>query len=373
MNLPTLYKQNSNGSFQEWTISVDEIPEGGLIVTRYGQVDGRLQTAEDVVREGKNIGRSNETTAFEQAQAEAQAKWEGKLKKGYVKDMADAAEGKTDAIIAGGVSPMLAHSFDKFPHKVAYPAFIQPKLDGHRCIAVIQDGKCTLWSRTRKRITGVPHIERELEARFPDETLVLDGELYNHDYREKFEELTSFIRQQTPKPGHEVVQYWVYDIISDQPQTQRLRRIAFLGQNFITKSVIPVPTESVEDQDELVSVFGAYLEAGFEGMMVRNAQARYKNSRSHDLLKVKIMQDAEFELVRIEEGRGKMQGKAIFTCVNENGQEFRCKMVGALESLEQYVNEPEKWIGKLVTVKYQNLSADGIPRFPVALRFREDV
>jgi ATP-dependent DNA ligase len=134
-----------------------------------------------------------------------------------------------------------------------------------------------------------------------------------------------------------------------------------------------VPTETVETQDELTNVFGAYIGHGFEGMMVRNAQARYKNSRSHDLLKVKIMQDAEFELVRIEEGRGKMAGKAIFTCVTEDGKEFRCKLVGALDSLKQYVDEPEKWLGKPVTVKYQNLSADGIPRFPIALRFREDV
>lgn len=368
---PTLFKQNSNGSYQEWTISVHEIPEGGLILTRYGQVDGQIQQAEDVVREGKNIGRANETTAYEQAESEAQSKWEGKLKKGYVQSLEDAQEGKTDAIIEGGVSPMLAHPFEKFPHKVAYPAFIQPKLDGHRCIAVIQNGEATLWSRTRKRITGVPHIERELAARFPNETLVLDGELYNHDYRENFEELTSFIRSATPKPGHEVVQYWVYDIVNDKPQSSRLRQLQFLGDRF--EKIVIVPTETVENQDELTSVFGAYLENGFEGMMVRNASARYKNSRSHDLLKVKVMQDAEFELVKIEEGRGKMAGKAIFTCLTEDGKEFRCKLVGALDSLTQYVDEPEKWIGKLVTVKYQNLSADGIPRFPVALRFREDV
>lgn len=369
---PTLYKRNSNGSLQQWTIFVGTDTFGyGWLITDYGQVDGSLQRAEDCITEGKNVGKANETTPLEQAFAEAQAKWEGKLKKGYVQSLDDAQEGKTDAIIAGGVNPMLAHPFEKFPHKVAYPAFIQPKLDGHRCIAVIQNGECKLWSRTRKLITGVPHIARMLEARFPGETLVLDGELYNHDYREKFEELSSFIRSQTPKPGHEIVQYWVYDIINDKPQESRLRQLSMIG--IVGEKIIPVPTEKVENQDELTGVFPAYLEHGYEGMMVRNAQARYKGSRSHDLLKVKVMQDAEFELVRIESGRGKMEGKAIFTVVTETGQEFRCKLVGALDSLTQYVDEPEKWIGKLVTVKYQNLSADGIPRFPIALRFREDV
>lgn len=371
MKFPTLYKRNSNGSSQEWTIEVTPANGFGRIITVYGQVGGSLQIAEDIVREGKNLGKANETTALRQAELEAQAKWEGKLKKGYVQSLEDAQEGKTDAIIEGGVTPMLAHGYEKFPHKVRYPALVQPKLDGHRCIAVVQGGKASLWSRTRKRITGVPHIERELETRFSNKDIVLDGELYNHDYRENFEELSSFIRQQTPKPGHEVVQYWVYDIVNDLSQSGRFAHLDSLGS--LGKSIITVPTETVEDQDELVALFGAYLDNGFEGMMVRNADAKYKNSRSHDLLKVKIMQDAEFELVKIEEGRGKMAGKAIFTCLTEDGQEFRCKLVGSLDSLSQYVQEPEKWLGKLVTVKYQNLSADGIPRFPVALRFREDL
>jgi DNA ligase OB-like domain len=77
--------------------------------------------------------------------------------------------------------------------------------------------------------------------------------------------------------------------------------------------------------------------------------------------------------VDIEEGRGKMAGKAVFHCEVAPGKTFKCKLVGRLDDLEQYLREPDKWLGKMVTVQYQNLSADGIPRFPVALRFREDV
>lgn len=81
-------------------------------------------------------------------------------------------------------------------------------------MAVIKDGKCTLWSRTKKPITGVPHTQKALERAYQERNFVLDGEIYRHDYRDRFEELTSSIRQETPKPGHKIVEYHVYDMPS---------------------------------------------------------------------------------------------------------------------------------------------------------------
>lgn len=370
---PTLYKRTSTGAIQQWSIFVGLDTLGyGWIVTDYGQRGGKIQRSEEVVTEGKNIGRANATTAVEQAQAEARSRWEGKLKKGYVQNVEDAEEGKTDAIIAGGVDPMLAHSYEKHGHKISFPAYVQPKLDGHRCIAVVQDGKASLWSRTRKRITGVPHIERELEAAFPQGSIVLDGELYNHAYREKFEQLTSLIRSQTPKPNHTEVQYWIYDIVSETA-SQDTRAAQLELMLHLTGSLVKVPTEQVDSEEEMIAVFGAYIENGFEGLMIRNARGRYKGSRSYDLQKVKVFADAEYELVRIEAGKGKMADKAVFVCVTETGEEFKCKLVGKLDDLKKYLDDPEPWIGRMVTVKYQNLSEKGVPRFGVAMRFREDV
>ena len=123
----------------------------------------------------------------------------------------------------------------------------------------------------------------------------------------------------------------------------------------------------------MVTIFGVYVENGFEGLMLRNKNGIYKHGRSYDLQKVKTFLDSEFPVVAIEEGRGKMAGKAMFVCDAGNGETFRVKMVGNLEALADYLVEPEKWIGKQLTVKYQGMSAYGQPRFPVALRFREDI
>lgn len=380
MTLPTIFKRNSDGSIGQWAIEVygaiDPVTgrEIGVLESCYGKVGGAQQIAKDLIREGKNIGRSNETSPMQQAVLDANSKFERKLKSGYCRTIEEAREGKTDAVIEGGVAPMLAQGYDKHAAKIRFPAFAQPKLDGHRCIAVVQDGKATLWSRTRKRITGVPHIARALESAFPSESVVLDGELYNHDYRDNFNALTSFIRSATPKPGHEVVQYWIYDTVDDWPFERRTASLATI-EDKLSDPLILLPTATVDDEESMIALFGEWLAMGFEGAMLRNANGRYKvGGRSYDLQKVKIMQDAEFELVAIEEGKGKMMGKAVFVCATETGATFKCKLVGALDSLAVYLQNPDDYLGKMVTVKFQNLHPEtGIPRFGVALRFREDV
>lgn len=366
---PTLYKITSTGATQQWTISV----EGSTIVKVFGQKDGKLQEARDTVSVGKNIGRANETTPEQQAVAEAQSQWEKKLKgKGYVQTLDAATAGAVDAdYVAGGIDPMLAQSFAKQGHKISYPAYTQPKLDGHRCIAIIKDGVATLWTRTRKPIMGVPHINAALKAaNLPD--CVLDGELYNHDYRDRFEELTSFIKRPVPKPGHEVVQYHVYDIVTDEIFYARMLSLRDLPVA-ARGPIVVVETRMVQDEDEAMMLFEYFTEKGYEGSMLRNAQSLYENKRSYGLQKVKEFLDTEYEIVEVTEGRGRMAGKAVFVCETDASETFRVKMKGSLDSLRQYVDDPSLAIGKRLTVQYQGLTADGIPRFPIGLRIQQSL
>jgi DNA ligase-1 len=369
-----LYKKTSTGAIQTWRIWAED----NTIVTEYGQLEGKKQQARDTITEGKNIGRSNETTPIQQAQAEAKAQWEQKVKKGYVDKLEDAQAGKVDTtVITGGVLPMLAHPYSKQGHKIKFPAYVQPKLDGHRCMALktASGGPWTLWSRTRKPITGVPHIIEALNDMDLPEHSILDGELYNHDYRDKFEELTSFIKRPEPKPGHEVVQYHIYDLAHDDvaPFSIRLKGIEDIPRRTKNPAIVVVDTCEAEDEDEMNALFAEFVSQGYEGAIVRNADGLYVNKRSYDLQKVKEFDDAEFEIIRVEEGRGKMAGKAVFICANKDGEEFKAKLVGKLDDLAKYVKEPKKYIGRQLTVQFQGYTNTNIPRFPVGLRFREDV
>lgn len=365
-----LFKKTSTGKIQYWKI----FSRMNEIVTQYGQVDGKEQETVDLVKEGKNEGRSNETTAEQQAYREAEARWTRQLKKGYVKTIEEAQAGKVDEIIEGGLVPMLAHKYSEQAKKIVYPAFASRKLDGHRCIGTIDDdGKAHLWSRTRKPITGLPHINKALEKLALDTGNIgpFDGELFNPAYNDNFEELTSFIRSEDPKPGHEVVQYWIYDLAIDAPFSERNRGLAAIPT---TQTLVPLMSGLVHDETEMLTLFSQYVEEGFEGLMLRNAASRYENKRSYGLQKVKSMLDSEYEVVGVEAGRGKMADKAIFVCKTAAGTEFRAKMKGSLDSLKKYLQDPSLVVGKMVTVQYFGISnASAVPRFPVALRIREDL
>lgn len=363
---PTLYKKASSGATVEWTISV----EGSTIVKRWGQTGGAIQETRDVIKEGKNVGKANATTAEEQAVAEATAQWVIKQKKDYIQDKAKA--GQASELIEGGVLPMLAKKYSDDGDKITFPCAVQSKLDGHRCLAVVDaKGKCTLWSRTRKAINSVPHIVKAIEN-LKVKNIVFDGELYNAEYKDKFEELTHFIRQSTVQPGHEVVHYHIYDIAD--PASPFLTRTLELDAYNLSIPLVKVETITANDEDELMLAFERFLAQGYEGAMARNFIGKYGiGKRSNDLQKIKQFSDSEYLCLDVEEGRGKLAGHAIFVCKTPEGELFRAKMMGSQSELKRYWDDPTLVVGKQVTIKYQGISSYGIPRFPVALRVREDI
>jgi len=107
--------------------------------------------------------------------------------------------------------------------------------------------------------------------------------------------------------------------------------------------------------------------------MIRNLDSPYVNKRSADLIKVKQMDDAEYEIVAVEEGRGRLTGRGIFVCATPGGDRFRCKLVGNLDNLVVFLERPQDYIGRMLTVKFQEITANGMPRFPVGMRLREDI
>lgn len=364
---PTLYKRTSTGAIQQWTISTD----GPVITKVYGQVGGALQTATDTIHEGKNLGRSNATTPTQQAEAEALSQWQRKREKHYQENVDLARLGTVDATaIQGGVLPMLAHPYSKQGHKVTFPALVQPKFDGHRLIAVVEDGEATLWSRTQKPITGLPHVVAAIEALgLPD--CVLDGEAYNHEYHDRFEDLTSFIRSATPKAGAEVVQYHVYDVV--RPEGFAARH-AWLTANVASGDTLRlVETVQVADENEMTEAFVQFLNERYEGLMIRTIAGKYEHKRSYGLQKVKTFDDAEFKITAVEEGRGRMTARAIFVCETATGESFRCKMAGSLDVLSDIFDDADEYVGQILTVKFQGLTDSGVPRFPIGLRLRQDL
>ena len=397
---PTLYKKSNTGKIQEWTIAVDNC----AIVITHGQKGGKLQVTEDTVKEGKNLGKANATTAQEQALSEAESKWTKQLKKGYNESLEAASKGETDAIIEGGIFPQLSinksHPKDPILAKyLKYPCIIQPKLDGACCIAHVKDGIASLWSRTRKPINCVPHIVEQLEARFPVGEIILHGELYEHDkYKDSFQDLMSVIRQDEPDSEglYKDIQLHVYDLPKlDVPGYKKVdynTRYEDRYQTYIdhlsdcaiwTPNLVPVKGYGCSNLEDVLRYYNLYLEDGYEGGMAKNTKAPYEaGKRSRNILKMKEFYDSEGIVTGFEEGR-RREANAVgsFLCrwKEDNLPEgankdvnFKVRMKCSLKQKQEFFKNFESYRDKALTFTYKRITPDGKPYIPVGKGFSPD-
>ena len=242
----TVYKLDSKGKLRYITI----YPEGSTIVQISGLVDG-LAVTNISQCEGKNIGKINATTPEEQAVVEAKAKIKEKLEEGYF-ETPEAA--RTEEY----VSPMLAKDFKKESHKVTFPCYVQPKLDGMRCLKK----QTVMTSRDNKLITTLPHIANEMLG-YAD---YFDGELYAHG--KTFQENMTLIKKYREGLSEEV-KYHVYDMV--------FPNLSFAERHTLLRALIEinkpenielVPTYLINNQEELDMYHAQFIEGGYEGTMV---------------------------------------------------------------------------------------------------------
>jgi DNA ligase-1 len=369
--LPTLYSRTSTGAIQQWQIVV----EGDKFYTIEGLKDGKMTTSLPTICEGKNIGKKNETLGNDQAIKEAKSKWKKKIDSGYHEDIKDIDEETF-------YEPMLAHKYGE--HEFSFPCVTQPKLDGMRCICR-KDG---MWSRNGKKILSAPHIRKALEPLFENNpNLIFDGELYCDKLKDDFNKIMSLVKKTKPtdedlKESSDVIQYWIYDLPSSGKNGFKQRCLELRG--LLSSSATPawlvevpsclvcVDTTFVNNQNQLDDLYGKYLDHGFEGQMIRTENGLYENKRSKNLLKRKEFIDSEYEVVDVVEGVGGRTGTAGNLVLKlGDGRTFKSNIKGSFDYLKQLLIDRKQLIGKMVTVKYFQLTPDGIPRFPFMTSVRD--
>jgi ATP-dependent DNA ligase len=370
----TLYKKTNTGAIQTWVIKV----EGNVIYTVYGQLGGKMQETSDTIKEGKNVGKANGTTAESQAELEAAAKYQKQLKRGYVTSMGAAEKGEVDDVIGGGLAPMLAPSkiYPVFANKLAWPVLTQPKLDGSRLISTPKDKNGSLWSRTRKQVKSLPHIAKAIEEQLGNYNHTWDGEAYDKEYADQngFEGLMSAIRKDEPSAESERVNYYIYDVPSlghlgnaerDKLRLEMLKNVKL--------PLVVVPTVYCNNHEEVIAEHLRNIAAGYEGTMIRSNTGTYEmGKRSYFLQKLKDRKDSEFKILDAEEGRGKDVGTVgAFLCETHDHKPFKCRLKATYERRRELFNHSEQWRGWRLTVMYQELTSDGIPRFPIGKSLRK--
>lgn len=360
-----LYKSSSTGKTQVWEIQVED----NKYRTLAGQLNGKTTVSEWTSCSGKNLGQSNETSPQEQAVKEAEAKSKKKIESGYCDDITSVGRAKY-------FEPMLANKWEDYKYDTHYPVAVQGKLDGIRCIITYKG----MFSRNGKPIISAPHIFKSLEYLFSTSpNIILDGELYNHDLKYNFNKIVSLVKKTKPtsddlKESEKLIQYHCYDMFdSNTPDLIFSNRTSIINTNVIeTDYVKKVKTINVSTENELDDEYSNFLNDGYEGMIVRDVFGKYENKRTKKLLKRKDFVDEEYIILDIVEGEGNRSGTAGYMSFkSKNGTPFKSNIKGSFEYLKELLQNKNSIIGKLATIKYFNLTPDGIPRFPYVISIRD--
>jgi len=276
--------------------------------------------------------------------------------------------------------PMLAHKFDNKRVDWSKPVFIQPKLDGVRCVFT-KDGA---FSRTGKKFMNLQHLfTPKMFSMFKQNPwLVLDGELYNHDLRDDFEKIISLVRKQKPtdddrKEARKLIQYHVYDYAFCNPNENKVdliesdmnrygkRHDQLTRSNMYGKHIRYVPARGVHTLDKAKEIHNSFLEQGYEGSILR-LDGAYKNGRSYDLMKFKDFSDTEATIVSWVEGKGKRRGTiGKFIAVDSGGIKFGMPVMDKFVYLKKNFKAMQDWVGKTATFTYFERTKAGSYRHPL--------
>lgn len=371
---PTLYKVNDNQQQREWTVWMEENDDGlVLLKTKSGLVGGKLRVTEKSITE---LGRHD--TLSDHAKHEVNKKWEDKCKKeGFSQSL------ETPNVVQKAL-PMLANKADIKGDKIkgiTFPAFVQPKIDGFRCVTKItKDGKIEMLSRTNIPFKGFSDMKKELlkivlpKTGFGSKTLYLDGELFIPDVG--FSVLSGKIKRGQHHEDYNLsnLQYQLFDCfdvnVKDVSFDKRIELCMSITKKLNNSNIFTITTEEVNDVEKVLERFSVYLSNNDEGIMIRNKDSVYEHKRSRNLVKHKQFHDSEFEIIGFKQGEGEDAGTVVWQCKTKDNHEFWVRPKGTREERSEWFDNGDTYIGQWLTVTYQDLGDIGVPRFPVGKTIR---
>ena len=288
-------------------------------------------------------------------------------------------------------SCMLAHDGAKHPKKIKGDCLVEYKYDGVRVIAIVKNGKATLYSRNGKIFYNFPHIENAL-SKSEYNNIVFDGEVMSDDFQ-------ALMKQVYRKSGAQTDDAYLalFDILplkefnegkSKLSSIERKEELNKLSKSF-ENAIKLVDYEVINfdeknGQDKFASMNKEALEKGFEGLMIKPNDNYYECKRSHAWLKIKPFIEVTLKIIDIQEGTGKHSGKlgAFHVEGDDDGKFFSLSVGSGLtdEEREKFWASKDKLIGRLVEIRADAItqSIEGenyslrFPRFKNFRGFKKD-
>lgn len=376
---------NSRGKVQVVDLLLKQLMTYFEIHRVTGQLGGK-QTIQPVITISQGKAKR---TPIQQAELEYNSHMKKYLDKGYKKlseftnkSFSECTEPelleflgshKTDS--QGIPKPMLAQQSDKCsPNVFEKEWYCSRKLDGTRCLLYYKDGEIYSASRGGKDYDVSSTLIRKNPILIkwfkenPD--LLLDGELYAHGI--PLQRISGITRLKTWEERCEILEYWIYDIVSSEPFEERYKELMNLQELLEDGSKVTVIDHyKTSGYLKIKKLHDQFVSEGFEGLVMRNPKKEYGIGKRSSLymIKEKSYQDSEFKIIGFEEGL--RDEDMVFVCETSNGKQFQAKPIGPRELKYEYLENMQQIIGKMATVKFFNWTEDGLPSQPVLKAIRD--
>ena len=395
LDIKSRRKSSSNNSKKVWQIKTKIDPELNKItlITESGELGGHLKSNQKILSNIKLSSKKGITSLEKYAEEQAKKLFNNKKREGYIEynnnnnnnneneinnvETPKKIEEENENSINKKITirkyyPMLAHRYNEKKGDIKFPCFVQPKLDGVRCVVVGNK----LYSRNGNRFPVLPHIENELKL-YNKNNLILDGELFTDDIN--FEKIVGLVKKYKKSEEDEKnslkIYLNVFDYIDSKlPFNKRLINLnQFFEKNKNMKYIKQVKTEECAQEKNIEEFLEKYTKEKYEGLIIRNKSGLYEeNTRSVHLQKLKKFIDEEFEIIDYTTpDQGKEVGCVIWICRTKEGKQFSVRPSGNYQERKKLYREAKKYIGKMLTVRYQELTNGHVPRFPVGVTIRD--
>lgn len=340
----------------------------------YGQKNGKLQTEEETINEGKNIGKANETSPTEQALFEAERKVRKKIENGYSIINGYKLSTVSKTVVESNIdipSPMLAKTYkdqEKQIRKKYSKVDIQYKLNGNRCIVNIKTKE--MYSRKRKQITSIPDIiDKIVDAckNINKDIIWVDGELYSKELT--FNEIQSIIRQKNQVSElASKIKYNIFDVMSKKEWKERKKYL----DKIVTNERVNVLKIFEIDINEIEKYNQQFVKDGYEGVIIRLPDYSYEQKRSSGLIKYKTFIDEEFKVIGFVSEKNNPLKLGSIKLIMKNGNEFNARPSMTDEECDYIWTHQKEFINKYATVEFQNYDeVTGLPVFGTIKGFRD--
>ena len=375
--LPILYIL-SNNKKRFWKIWINEDNNKIYICREYGIIGGKITIPQE-----KIINHIGTITPLQKAITEVNSLWRRKKESGFQEEnniLANIVKSKTSKI-----KPMGAHKLDEHYHKIKYPALVQRKLDGFRCLSNVDktNNIVNLYSKNMKPFIFLNHIKKEILKikELIDSNIYLDGELYNDTL--KLHEISSLVMKKYATKEDENnmknISFYIFDMFDIQHLNEtfeeRYKKLKNIFKKYTFQYLKLVECTEVSSYENIKKLDIQFLYEGYEGVIVRNKDGIYQlNSKSYDVLRTKEFKKKEFQIIDAKAGTGTQNGSVIWKlqCFNNKNKTFWAIQLGKINDrikiYQDFITNPKKYIYKKAIVKYLDIDKDGcIIRNPIVI------